>query len=270
MAVVGLLALPYVTYVSNARQPTDHNGLDRLIVAASAPVQAAVVGAIDGVANAFGRYTALIGVRDDNARLAGEVARLARANVGLQEKLQELDHLRRLMRVQEASPEVAMVHARVIATSPSSLFRSVRIDRGRADGLTLGAAVIGDEGVVGRVAALGRKSSDVMLLIDANSSADVLVQRTRARARVRGRGSDSDFALDAQYLSRVAQVEPGDLLVTGGLGRTFPKGLLVGRVMGVERRAFGLYQRAIIEPSVDFARLEHVMVVVSGVDAAAD
>ena len=268
--MLGLLALPYVTYVSNSRHPADHNAIDQLIVAASAPVQAAVVGAIDGVANTFGRYIALMAVRDDNARLKAEVVRLGQANVGLQERLQQLEHLHRLMRVREANPEVIMVHAQIIAASPSALFRSVRINRGRDDGLTLGAAVIGDDGVVGRVAALGRKSSDVMLLIDANSSADVLVQRTRARARVRGRGADNDFSLDAQYLSRVAEVEPGDLLVTGGLGRTFPKGLPVGRVTGVERRAFGLYQRAIIEPSVDFARLEHVMVVVSAVDVAAD
>lgn len=268
--MAALLALPLIFYVSNARAPQDYTALDHLVVRLSAPVQWAVVSSLDGVAGLWQRYVALIDVRDDNERLQGEVRRLTEDNLALREQLQQLGHLQKLMEVRDQYGAVTMVHAQVIAASPSALFRSVRIDRGRDDGLKLGAAVIGHDGVVGRVAALGRTSADVMLLIDANSSTDVLVQRTRARARVRGRGADRDFALDAEYLGRVADVEPGDLLVTGGLGRTFPKGLPVGRVTGIERRAFGLYQRAIVEPTVDFARLEQVLVVLPGLDASVD
>lgn len=265
-----LLALPVVFYVSNARAPKEHTWLDAAVVRLSTPVQWAVVGALDGVTHVWQRYVALIDVRDHNEHLTAEVARLTEENLGLQERLQQLADLQRLMAVRQSSSAGHMVHAQIIAASPSALFRSVRIDRGRDDGLRLGAAVLSHDGVVGRIAALGRTSADVMLLIDANSSADVLVQRTRARARVRGRGADKDFALDAEYLGRMADVEPGDLLVTGGLGRTFPKGLPVGRVTGIERRAFGLYQRAIVEPTVNFARLEQVLVVVPSTETSLD
>jgi rod shape-determining protein MreC len=266
LIVLVLLALPVLFFVSNSRAPKDYTLVDQAIVRVSAPIQWLVVRTLDGVSDVWHRYIALIDVRDANLLLHEEVARLTQVNQNLTEQMQQLEALKRLMAVRAQNEGVPMVHAQVIAASPSALFRSIRIDRGRQDGLELGAAVVGHEGVVGRVAALGRTSADVMLLIDANSSADVLVQRTRARARVRGRGADTDFSLDAQYLGRVADVEPGDLLVTGGLGRTFPKGLAVGRVTGIERRAFGLYQRAIVEPSVDFTRLEHVMVVVASSD----
>ena len=268
--VAALLALPVVFYVSNARAPQDYTAFDHVVLRLSTPVQWAVVSSLDGIVGVWQRYVALIDVRDDNERLREEVSRLIEDNLALREQLQQLAHLERLMAVREQYGTGTTVHAQIIAASPSPLFRSVRIDRGRDDGLKLGAAVIGHDGVVGRVAALGRTSADVMLLIDANSSTDVLVQRTRARARVRGRGADRDFALDAEYLGRVADVEPGDLLVTGGLGRTFPKGLPVGRVTGIERRAFGLYQRAIVEPTVNFARLEQVLVVIPGPDASVD
>lgn len=265
-----LLALPVVFYVSNTRAPKDHTWLDAAVVRLSAPVQWTVVASLDSVTGVWQRYIALIDVRDQNEHLHAEVSRLTEDNLALKERLQQLGDLQRLMAVRENLTAATMVHAQIIAASPSALFRSVRIDRGRDDGLKLGAAVLSHDGVVGRIAALGRVSADVMLLIDANSSADVLVQRTRARARVRGRGADRDFALDAEYLGRIADVEPGDLLVTGGLGRTFPKGLPVGRVTGIERRAFGLYQRAIVEPTVNFARLEQVLVVVPTSDTTVD
>lgn len=265
-----LLALPMVFYVSNARAPKARNPIDHLVVRLSAPVQWAVVASLDGVVHVWQQYIALIGVRDENLRLRGEVRALTQSNLEFKEQLQQLYDLQRLMRVRTDLQANNTVHAQIIAASPTALFRSVRIDRGRDDGLRLGAAVLSHDGVVGRIAALGTTSADVMLLIDANSSADVLVQRTRARARVRGRGADKDFALDAEYLGRVADVEPGDVLVTGGLGRTFPKGLPVGKVTGIERRAFGLYQRAIVEPAVNFAQLEQVLVVVPGPDAGGE
>ena len=268
--VLGLIAAAGVIYISHAREPKEYSLWDQAIVSMSAPVQRGVVAALDGMAQVWHGYIALIDVRKDNERLKDEMARLSENHLALTERIHQLEHVQALIEVQQSVPPEQRVHAEIIAASPSPLFRSVRINRGRDDGLRLGAAVLSHEGVVGRVAALGRTSSDVMLLIDANSSADVLVQRTRARARVRGRGADRDFSLDAEYLGRVADVEPGDLLVTGGLGRTFPKGLPVGRVMGIERRAFGLYQRAIVEPTVNFARLEHVLVVVPGPDAAID
>jgi hypothetical protein len=148
--------------------------------------------------------------------------------------------------------------------SPSPVFQSVRIDAGRHDGVTLGAAVVNYQGVIGRIAAVGEFHSDVMLLVDGNSSMDVLVQRTRARARVRGFGDDNHLGVEVQYFARTADVEPGDVLVTSGLGDVFPKGLRVGRVVSVERRAFGLYQHASVVPSVDFARLEMAMVILDG------
>jgi rod shape-determining protein MreC len=155
-----------------------------------------------------------------------------------------------------------MVHAQIIAMSSTPLFRSVRIDRGTNDGVRVGSAVINDRGVVGRVAAVTMQWSDVMLLVDANSSTDVLVQRTRARARVRGFGGDRTIGIQVEYMSRTADVEPGDVLVTSGVGEVFPKGLRVGRVLATETRAFGLYQNATIEPAVDVAKLEDVLVVI--------
>ncbi len=260
--VLLLLALPFVFYMSNSKAPRDHNALDRVVVFVSAPIQWLVVGTLDGAFGLWHSYFDLVGVQKDNDRLRSENTRLRGELARREEQRLENERLRLLVGLKARAPQVRMVLARVVATSPTPLFRSLRIDRGEDDGLRLGAAVITHDGLVGRVAALAAGYADVMLMVDPNSSTDVLVQRTRARARVRGLGSDSK--LGVEYLARTADVEPGDVLITSGAGDVFPKGLVVGTVVAVEHGAFGLYQHAEVQPAIDFSRVEAVMVVLDG------
>ena len=99
--------------------------------------------------------------------------------------------LRQLVGLRERAGTLPLVAAEIIAVSPTPMFRSVRIDRGRRHGLHQGAAVLTPAGVVGRIAALGEIFADVLLLSDSTCSLDVIVVRTRARARVRGLGDEA-------------------------------------------------------------------------------
>ena len=83
----------------------------------------------------------------------------------------------------------------------------------------------------------------------------------RARGFVRGSGDRSKYAVRVEYVPRTDLVEVGDLLVTSGVGCRFPKGVPVARVSKVVRRDFGIYQTVEAEPTVDFSRLEEVLVV---------
>lgn len=259
-----LLVVPLVFFVSNGDGGRDYAWLDRAVVRLSAPLQWGVVRVLDGGRGVVNSYVSLVGVGRQNQELHAQVGRLNSQLGHLQEAGRENERLRALLgartTLHQALGEGRTLFAEVVATAPSPLFRSVRVNRGSKDGVTLGAAVLSDGGVVGRVAAVAATTADVMLLTDAQSSADAMVQRSRTRVRVRGRGGDAGLHMDAQYLERTADVEPGDVLMTSGLGTTFPKGLIVGRIDAVERRAFGLYQRAQVRPAVDFARLEEVLV----------
>ncbi|MBI3180189.1 MAG: rod shape-determining protein MreC [Deltaproteobacteria bacterium] len=201
---------------------------------------------------------------EQNERLRAEVAALKEELRAVSEHRLENERLRLLVGLKEQASDVPMIAARVISTSPTPLFRAVRIDKGSRHGVQVGCAVVVHDGVVGRVAALSPFSSDVMLIVDTNSSIDVLVQRTRARARVRGEGGDHGLSLVTEHLARTEEVEPGDLLITSGAGESFPKGLAVGTVAELTRGAFGLYQHARAEPSVDLSRIEDVMVIPAG------
>src|SRR5262249_18502689 len=104
---------------------------------------------------------------------------------------------------------------------------------------------------------------DVRLVVDAGSGVDVVVQRTGARGFVRGTGEESKYSCSVEYVQRTDEIEVGDLLVTSGVGRRFPKGIPVGTVTQVTRRDFGIYQHVLATPAVDFSRLEEVLIVTS-------
>ncbi len=255
-----LLALPFLFYLANSKEPADHNFLDRAIVRVSAPVQWVLTLSLVGMSSVWHHYFALVGVQDENTLLRTQNAELrAELNTRAEDKA-ENERLRRMLGLRERARGMQVVSARVVAVSPSLLFRSIRVGRGSDDGIDLGSAVVTHDGVVGRVAAVSGAYSDIMLLADANSSLDVLVQRTRARGRVRGKGGDDIFAVRVDYLVRTADVQPGDVLITSGLGTVFPKGLRVGIVTEVDRASYGLYQHAEIKPHVDFTRIEEVMI----------
>jgi rod shape-determining protein MreC len=96
-----------------------------------------------------------------------------------------------------------------------------------------------------------------MLLLDAQSAVDALIQRSRARGIVRGDGADR---LHFEFFVRGDDVQVGDVVITSGFGGVYPKGLRIGEIVEVEAPGERLQQRALVRPAVDFGRLEQVFV----------
>jgi len=97
-----------------------------------------------------------------------------------------------------------------------------------------------------------------MLLLDRQSAIDGIVQSSRARGIVRGRGTS---LLEFEFVMAGAEVARGDVVISSGLDGVYPKGLRIGEVVEVVRSPYGLTQRALLRPAVDFGRLEQVFVV---------
>ena len=260
LAVAALLVLPLLLFLSGTKEPAHRNVVDRAVLTVFSPVQKAVVWTVEGAQDLWYGYVDLIHVRKQNLVLRKENLHLKGEAARLEELRQENERLRRLLSFQQAV-DARVVVAPIIAISPSpSLSRTVRIGKGTRDGVRKSQAVVTPEGVVGRVVAAGVGWADVMLLADPNSAIPVQVSRSRARATVVGKGS-----LDAARLEhalRTDDIAEGDLLVTAGTAGIFPKGIPVGRVSSVDRKSFGMFQDATVQPSVDLSRIEEVVVLV--------
>jgi rod shape-determining protein MreC len=218
-------------------------------------VQRGTMTSVDGVRGVWSGYVALQDAQAENEALKNELARL---QVRLQEEraqAQRAENFRQLLELRERAG-VDTVAAEVIAGPATIEFRDMTIDKGSADGVQRDMAVISPAGVVGRVILSSTRAAQVQMLIDLNGAAGAMIERTRAQGLVVGQGS----TLRMDYVPGTADVKQGDLVVTSGIDKIYPKGFVIGTVEAVER-GNGTYHELTIRPAVDFTRLEEVLVV---------
>lgn len=263
IVVAVLLVLPLGTFLANARAPEERSALDRVVLAATRPVEKVIGWAVVGTLRAWDSYVALRHAREEVHRLRSRVDQLELQRQQWQQAGAENQRLERLLGFAAGSPARAFVGARVVAVhlDPGGL-QLVTLDQGVAAGLRRMMPVVTADGVVGRINAVTAGTADVLLLVDRNSAIASRVERSRARATVRGMGGMSLCRLD--YALRADDLIEGDLLVTSGTDGVFPSGLPVGKVTRLRRQPYGLYQNADVVPAVDVTKLEEVLVITSG------
>lgn len=150
--------------------------------------------------------------------------------------------------------------AEVIGRSPNSWESTIVVNKGQAHGVVSGMAVVTNLGIVGTVINSSHYTSTVLLIVDAQSATGGLVQSGGDLVLVEGAITDQGTLL-AKPLSRDTTLDVGDIIVTSGLSRIYPKNLPIGRVVSVESRQYDLSFVAVVHPFVDFTRLEYVLVV---------
>lgn len=200
------------------------------------------------------RVRALIHERDD---LKARIARLEGTLVRLDELEMENVRLRQVIGfgMSQAGPSVA---AQVILNRSDAWHRELVVRVGESDTLAKGWVAVTDAGLVGQVIGAGKNTAQVLLITDPESRVGVMIQRSRAQGVFQGRPDGTGWI---EYLERDADVEPGDQVITSGLGGVFPKGVRVGTVESVRTHPSGLFRIAGVDPAVEFSRLEEVVCV---------
>ena len=253
-----LVAFPFAVYLSHAKRGRDLNPLDRGIVAVTGPIERALMATVGAGQDAWADYVSLRTVRAENLKLRHDVLHLQEEALSLQEARLENERLRQMLDFSR-SRTAPMLIAPVVGIGLAPTYLSLRIARGETDGIKKGMAVVTPSGAIGRVQEVAAGYADVLLLTDVNSAIAVETQKTRARATVRGGGEVKRCKLD--FAERSALFEDGDLLITAGTDGVFPKGLAVGRVTHLDNRKSGWYVSGEVEPAVDLATVEEVLVV---------
>jgi rod shape-determining protein MreC len=200
-------------------------------------------------------YVWLLEVQEENVLLREQVGQLQEELNRVRESAIQFERLRNQLEFASQNPS-GKLFAEIISESTDGLYQIRLINRGSHHGVQRNFAVILQEGLVGRIQAVSPAQSQVQLVIDQRSRVPALIQRTRTRGLVFGMHS----GLELRQVSRRAEIEIGDRVISSGLGRMFPKGTLIGRVIAVRQEPHELFQSAILEPAVDFDRLEEVFV----------
>lgn len=197
----------------------------------------------------------LLALQKENARL-----RMENEQIALLEA--ENERLRKAVDFAEKT-QMEYVGAFVIAREPGSWFSTFTIDRGTADGVQTGMAVVTPDGLAGVVIEAQEHMASVRAVADAYSSLVGMVERTRDQGVLNGMlSSGSSNQLEMVYLPEQADLTIGDRVLTTGLEGVYPKGLLVGTISQIARRSAQHESMVIVKPAVDFDHLEEVLVLI--------
>ena len=192
------------------------------------------------------------------SELEAENAQLQDQIIALEEQAADAEILGALLNYARTRPESRYLSTNVIGLDPSPFIRSVNIGAGSDRGVLHGMPVVTDEGLVGRVTEVTAGTARVQLITDPGSAVNVKLQGSRADGLL---SAQPNGELWVELIDQNAEVEPGELVLTSGLGGAFPEDIPVGHVVSVRRRDFELFQRAVIQPTVNFDELEIVLLV---------
>ncbi|HKV55433.1 MAG TPA: rod shape-determining protein MreC [Candidatus Binataceae bacterium] len=227
-----------------------------LLMEALKPFQLVEAEMSDDASGFLHNYFDLVGVRQENLQLKQQIAVLEGQRARMAELEVENHHLGDLLELRDALALPAIA-ADVIGSDATGLSRTLVLSEGENQGLRRDMAVISTDGVVGKLIAVSRGASRVLLINDHNSALDAFDQRSRARGIVAGVVEDG---LTMKYVDRAEDIKPGDTIVTSGMDGIFPRGLLVGQVARVSQEGPGLFLNIEVKAAVDFRKLEQLLI----------
>ena len=199
---------------------------------------------------------AMVALKSENDRLLQERARLLQWQAVARKLEAENKALKSLLNF-KSGETTNFLSARVIADAGGAFAHSIVLNIGERDGVENGQAVVTGEGLVGRVAIVGSRSTRVLLVTDLNSRIPVLVESTRARAILAGNNSDQPKLI---HLPPSARVPQGDRIITSGHAGVFPPGIPIGVVASVGDAGIA------VQPFAKRNALEYIRVIHYGLD----
>ncbi len=181
---------------------------------------------------------------------------------------QELQHLRELLHFSQQT-EYKNIAAEVVARQPGNIFSLITLNKGEKDGVKRYMPVVaqnhGLTGLVGKVITVSTSSCTVIPLFNEDSYVAARLEKTRYEGIVNGEGEFSDL-ISMQHVQKIAirDIQYGDIIITSGLGKVFPKGIPIGRVRSMKSESAETSVELKIEPVIDFSRLEFVLILGTG------
>ena len=196
---------------------------------------------------------------EENRRLKARINKLNAQLAQLQEARLENQRLRSLFSLPQRE-SFQTCAALLIGKDSSNWTNIVMINKGALSGVKCGMPVVLGANLVGKVIETAPRISKVVLLIDFNSKIPAKILRTREEGVVFGTAKAKKNICKMKYIQ---EIKIGDKVISSGLGRVYPKGLLIGEVIAVQEQKNRLYKVAEVHPAVDFSTLEEVMVITS-------
>ncbi len=230
----------------------------RVVTEVISPMQEGLANSKKNLSSLLDNYLSIVNTSKENNILKKLISRLESDLTSMEEMRKENLRLKRLLTFTDEQPH-QKVMAQVVGWDSANEFKVIRLNKGTLHGIKTMAPVVTDHGLVGYVYRATENYSDVLTILDQNNRVDIVVERTRTHGIVEG---VFNFKCALKYITRNEPVEVGDKLITAGVGGIYPKGLKVGMITDITKENFGMTLSIEVVPSVDFDKLEEVLVLI--------
>ena len=213
----------------------------------------------------FGNVSSTITSIKDYFRLKEMNESLANENILLKNRLEEYELLRDTIIhgtvVQDSIPVYEYIGAKQVNATYNRTKNYITLNRGRKNGLQKEMAVCTPEGIVGLIQDLSDHFAVVIPLINVDSRISAKIKKNNYYGSLQWDGNDYAYS----YLNDIpyhVEVNAGDTIVTSGLSKIFPEGIVVGYVESVDKETAN-FLKIKVKLAVDFKRINHVYVVLN-------
>jgi rod shape-determining protein MreC len=222
------------------------------------PITGAVDTAVSPVGDWIDGVTSAASLKDENARLRHRLDEARGQEAAARAATEENKALKQLLDLPFVD-EANAVAAPVVEGAPGNFEFTVRIGKGASDGVAVDMSVVTGAGLVGSVIDVSRHQATVLLIEDPSSGVGVKVEKSGTTGVVKGRGDGGTVRLD--FVDPGVEITEGEVVYTSGQQDSrFPGGIPVGTVSRVTKTRGDLQQDVLVEPLVDFSRLDYVKV----------
>ncbi|CAK1231072.1 rod shape-determining protein MreC [Fructobacillus tropaeoli] len=206
----------------------------------------------------------LMSTFDENQKLKAKLDGYAQNQVKMQTLEEENKSLKKQLGLKATLTDYETISAVTIARSPTTWQSQLVINKGAKSGLKKGMPVLGDSGLIGRISEVNTVNSKVTLISDTSEDTNRFAITVKgSQGDVNGIITDYDADQKLLIMGQVTEsqtINPGDKVVTSGLGGSMPSGILIGKVAKVTTDDYGLSRKIYIQSSSDLSSLSTVLV----------
>ena len=243
---------------------SDANGISSSVSTVVSPLQKIVYNINSRVKETVDFFLNFSEVKLENEQLKQKNAELANELIEYESLKDEVERLREALNFTESRSNYNYVGVNIIGYSGSSLSDGYIIDKGSNDGIAKNMVVVSYKGLVGKVTKVSSNFAVVQSILNENIAVAVMDQQTRdATGVLQGLSDKKDTNMTVVYnLPIDSDVKEGDIIITSGLGKIYPKEIPVGTVVSVEEDHVRVMKSAVVEPFVNFNEVEELFVVI--------
>ena len=223
------------------------------------PIQVTFTRVINKIKKNQSYYTDLEDLRSKNIKLEEENRELSEQVRELEILRSENKQLQEFMNLTEKYATYDTIPAYVISKDISNYSNNIVVNVGKRDGVEKNMVVIADQGLVGHVISVTETSSKIQVIVDSASTVSSKISTTEESILCKGT-LDNDDIVRATYIPINADLIPGDIVVTSGIG-IYPEGIYIGSIKEIVTTSNITDRYAIVASGVDFSTLSNVLII---------